>query len=360
MNVLLIVDGGLVEVLQASPLLRSLVASLEGVQVTVACAPVAAPVAAQMPGVTEAVATRALAPGGASPESLLRAWTALRRRRFHAAAICSTGMVAPLLAYFAGVPRRAGVASGMATLLLTDHVERQDAENRAATWLRLAPALGVEHQVHQPSFDPGAEARRVAEERMLASGFEDGRLMIAVAPGNGFADPLPALAPRALAWEPERYAHLCNQLTRRHGAGIVLLGSAEDRAQVEVMLMDVESPALDLCGELGGLAEAAAVLERCDLLVCGDSPLLHLAAAVGTPSVGLFGPTEGLLRAPYGPEHRVVQALRGDPGVTGGAGAGAVRRSRRDAVGAAPEGGSLRQIRVDDVLAGIESPLQSS
>jgi ADP-heptose:LPS heptosyltransferase len=288
--------------------------------------------------VAETLAMRALEPRGASPDAVVRAWVALRRRRFHAAAVCAGSPVAPLLAYFAGIPRRAGVASGPSALLLTDPVDSHGEENRAATWLRLAPALGVERQLHQPAFTPGAAARAVAEQRMLAGGFEDGRLMIAVAPGTGYADAAVVAAPApSRSWDPERYAHLCNQLTRRHGAGIVLLGSAEDRLHADAMLMDVESPVLDLCGELASLAEVAAVLERCDLVICGDSPLLHLAAAVGTPSVGLFGPTQGRLRAPYGPEHRVVQAVP-----IGAAGAGTA---------------SLRQIRVDDVLAGIEAPL---
>jgi ADP-heptose:LPS heptosyltransferase len=332
MNVLVVVDGGLVEVLQASPLVRSLATGIEGAAVSVACPPDAAAVAAQLSGVTETLALGALEPGGASPGPVLRSLLALRRRRFHAAAVCSTRGLPAALAYFSGIPRRAGLASGAHALLLTDRIESETGENRAATWLRLAPALGVEAQVHQPSFNPGRSARGVAEERLLASGFEDGRLLVAVAPGNGFTDSLPPLPPRALAWEPERYAHLCNQLTRRHGAGIVLLGTIDDRPQVDAMLLDVEGSVLDLCAELSRLDEVAAVLERCDLLVCGDSPLLHLAAAVGTPSVGLFGPTQGRLRAPYGEEHRVVQALQGTAT-------------------------SLRQIRVDDVLAGIEAPL---
>jgi heptosyltransferase-2 len=311
MNVLVIVDGGLVETLQASALIRSMVTGLDDVQVTVACPPAAAALAAQVPGVVETLAMKALEPGGASLDSLWRGWLALRRRRFHAAAVCADGGVAAALVFFAGIPRRAGVASGVATLLLTDHVDREGTENRAALWLRLASVLGVGGAVQRPAFNPGLAARRVAEERLLASGFED---------------------VRATAWEPERFAHLCNELTRRHGAGIVVLGAAEDRFLVEAMLMDVESEALDLSGELGDLGEAAAVLERCDLVVCGDSPLLHLAAAVGTASVGLFGPTSGAVRAPLGSEHRVIQALDGG----------------------AP---SLRQIRVDDVLAGIETPL---
>ncbi|HXA28957.1 MAG TPA: glycosyltransferase family 9 protein [Candidatus Angelobacter sp.] len=330
MNVLVIVDGGLVETLQASPLVRSLATGLEAARVTVACAPVAAPIAAQMPGVVEALGLEALAPDGVNPGSLLRGWLALRRRRFHAAAVCAIGGAAPTLAFFTGIPRRAGVASGVATLMLTDHVDREGTENRAALWLRLGAALGVPAASTRAEYDPGHGARIAAEQRMLASGFEDGRLMIAVAPGNGFADAVPLVASRSLAWEPERYAHLCNELTRRHGAGVVVLGTADDRLYVDAMLMDVESDTLDLAGEVTSLPEVAAVLERCDLLVCGDSPLLHLAAAVGTPSVGLFGPTSGTVRAPYGPEHRVVQAVDGG----------------------AP---SLRQIRVDDVLAGIEA-----
>ena len=99
------------------------------------------------------------------------------------------------------------------------------------------------------------------------------------------------------------------------------------------MRLDLAADTVDLCGELD-LATTGAVIARCDLLIATDTPLLHLAAAVGTASVGLFGPTEGRVRAPAGGQHRVVQAL--------------------------PNGrmpASLDRIRVDDVLAGIESAL---
>ena len=84
----------------------------------------------------------------------------------------------------------------------------------------------------------------------------------------------------------------------------------------------------------------AGVIARCDLLVGSDTPLLQLAAAMGTPTVGLFGPTDGARGGAYGPAHRVVQALappRYDDGVVNQA--------------------SMDQIRVEDVLAGIEATL---
>jgi ADP-heptose:LPS heptosyltransferase len=343
MDVLVVAGGGLVETLQASPLLRSLHAGLPDARLTLACPPGAATMASHLPGVSDVLPLDVLGTGGERAGAFLRGALALRRRRFHAAAVCA-GPVGALLVYVAGIPLRVGLAEGMSRLLLTGAVTRLPGENRTAAWVRLAQELGVDARLHQPTFDPGPAARRVAEERLVGGGLEDGsRLLVAMVPGNGFADPLPGVPARAMSWEPERYAHLCNQLTHRHGAGIVLLGTESDRAMADAVLLDVESPVLDLCGELGTLDEVAAVLERCDLLICGDSPLLHLAAAVGTPSVGLFGPTEGRERAPYGPDHRVVQALAQDPA--------AGRRLAR-----APEPPSVRSIRVDDVMAGIESP----
>jgi ADP-heptose:LPS heptosyltransferase len=82
------------------------------------------------------------------------------------------------------------------------------------------------------------------------------------------------------------------------------------------------------------------VIARCDLLVGSDTPLLQLAAAVDTPTVGLFGPTDGARGGAYGAAHRVLQALappRFEDGIATVA--------------------SMDQIRVEDVLAGIEATL---
>ena len=88
MEILVVVDGGLVETLQASPLLRSLAAGLDGVRLTVACPPGAAELIAHVPGVAEVLSLRALGPGTPRLGELARAFRALRRRRFHAAAVC--------------------------------------------------------------------------------------------------------------------------------------------------------------------------------------------------------------------------------------------------------------------------------
>ena len=335
MRALVVVPGGQVEVLQASPLVRTLAAAGPETAVIVACSPAAAEVAGALEGAEGVVALRGLGPG-APPFAWLQAWARLRRMRSDAALVCSTAVRARLLAYLAGVPRRLGPAGGASAVLLSDRVRWTRGENRAAVWLRLAGLLGAGAERHRPSLDPGAAADRAARVQIHGSGIADGRLLIALAPGCAHSD-LPGTAREATAWAPDRWAHLANQLALRHGAGILFVGAAGDEGAVTAASVDVDAPHADVAGQLDTLA-TASLLGHCDLVVSGDSPLLHLAAAMGTPTVGLFGPTDGRRRGPYGEEHRVVQALP----------------TRR---GGPRSAGLMARIRVEDVLAGIESPL---
>jgi ADP-heptose:LPS heptosyltransferase len=217
-------------------------------------------------------------------------------------------------------------------------------ENRAATWVRLAHLLGISAERHAPRLEPDAEAARQALGQLHSTGIADGRLLVALAPGTGYSD-LHGLDPAVTAWDTERWAHLANQLAVRHGAGVIFLGTAEDEEAVQTAGVDVAAPHADLCGELD-IIGTAALLGLCDLVVSADSPLLHLAAAVGTPAVGLFGPTSGRRRGPYGEEHRVIQAIapqgQPDPAASG-------RSSKPTTL--------MGRIRVEDVLAGIETSL---
>jgi heptosyltransferase-2 len=257
---------------------------------------------------------------------LARLWRELRRRRLDVAVVCSELWSVRATVYLAGIPRRVGCAGGSGGPLLSEAVPCPASGNRTQGWLGLAAALGFGVGPGEIEYVPRAEATSTAEQLLLSTDVGDGRLLVAIAPGHGFGD-------QAATWGAERYAHLANRLAARHGAGVILVGDSRDRETAEAMRLDLAADTVDLCGELD-LATTAAVIAHCDLLVAVDSPLLHIAAAVGTASVGLFGATSGRSRAPAGEHHRVVQALPN---------------------GRVPAG--LDRIRVDDVLAGIESAL---
>ena len=337
MNIAVIVSGGITETIQATPLLRTLRAGSPQARITLLCPASGAAVAQGVPAVDELVPLAAL--GGRASAALGAVWLELRRRRLDAALLCSTRASLRLAVYLAGVPQRFGPAGGLTSFLLTARTPVAERENSAATWLRLAALLGLTAQVHAPSFEPGPEARREADRLLHATGLTDGRLVIAIAPGTALTESDGIAAP-ATAWDPERYALLANLLAQRHAAGVIFLGSPGDRAVIEQTMMDLGIKAPDFSSE-PDIRVVAGILARCDLLVAGDSPLLHLAAAVGTPAVGLFGPTDGRARGPYGSDHRIIQALPLDA----------------PPEPAAPVPSQMTQIRVEDVLAGIEATL---
>ena len=334
MDIAVVVTGGVAETLQSTPLLRTLRAGLPTARITLICPATAAEVADGIPPVDQVIPLRELV---GSHRGGIRLWLALRRLRLDAVFVCASGTLPTMAAYFAGVAERYGAGGGVRDLLLTGRVTAGRTENRAQTWLRLAQVAGIHQEIHSPVFEPGPEARRRAERVLHGTGLADGRLLVAIAPGTGFAEN--GAASTATAWDPERWAHLANQLAQRHGAGILLVGSPNDRYAAERTRMDLRADATDLVGEID-LSTLAGVIARCDLLVGSDTPLLQLAAAMGTPTVGLFGPTDGARRGAYGSAHRVVQAL-----------------APPQFEELPPNSATMDQIRVDDVLAGIEATL---
>jgi ADP-heptose:LPS heptosyltransferase len=119
--------------------------------------------------------------------------------------------------------------------------------------------------------------------------------------------PLIALGPTAnwggKVWPADRFVALFRALQARDMPGaraVVLAGPGEQERALAAPVLAALPGAVDLCGALS-LPEAAAVLARCDLFVGNDSGLMHLAAAAGTPTLGLFGPTPA---DEYGPAGR--------------------------------------------------------
>jgi ADP-heptose:LPS heptosyltransferase len=135
---------------------------------------------------------------------------------------------------------------------------------------------------------------------------------------GGGEGPILALAPAAnwvgKTWPPERFAVLAAELTGPNGpmpgGRVLLLGGADDRWAAEVVRRSVSRDRLiDSVGRIE-LLTAYAALKRVRLFVGNDSGLMHLAAAAGAPTVGLFGPSDDRLYGPWGPNGRMVRGPR--------------------------------------------------
>jgi len=128
-------------------------------------------------------------------------------------------------------------------------------------------------------------------------------------PGDG--TPLVAMQPGASKaekrWPVERFARLADLLCERHGARVVVVGTADELPLAEAMQRTARARLMIASGRTD-LGQLAALIRRCTLLISNDTATVHVAAAVATPTLVLsFGPTYSRETAPYAPGHLVME-----------------------------------------------------
>ena len=144
------------------------------------------------------------------------------------------------------------------------------------------------------------------DDRAFARDFfeQDGPLglktVIGIQPGTS-----PAM--RWKQWPLDRYRALIEQITvERSDAVVVLFGSASEKEMIEDLKKGL-GPAVCVAAGKTSVKQVAALIERCDMLICNDSGLMHAAVAVGTPVIAIYGPTDIRRTAPLGDGHTVIR-----------------------------------------------------
>ena len=106
-------------------------------------------------------------------------------------------------------------------------------------------------------------------------------------------------------WGMQRFAQLCDRLIAEHGCSVVLTWGPGEQEQVESIRGAMhETPFIP---PPTSFPQLAALLNRCDFVISNDTGPMHIAAAVGTPVLGIYGPTNPTLQGPYGEGHRTVR-----------------------------------------------------
>lgn len=159
-------------------------------------------------------------------------------------------------------------------------------------YLDVARALGcVVNEVRFPiqiTADEATQAKNIARH----AGLSLDKPYVVLAPGANWANK---------RWPPAYFAEVCNQLAEHHVIP-VLIGAASDQLLADAITAHTTVPPIDLIGDTS-LMELATIIRRCQAFVGGDTGPLHLAAALGRPVVGLYGPTDTNRNGPYGRYH---------------------------------------------------------
>lgn len=228
------------------------------------------------------------------------------RARHYDLAVSVFGEWAGIVAVLSGAKRRLGFGRESYPGFMTDsvpgyHWKAGDHKHEVDYCLELAQAAGatVTEADGVPHLYVDAKARQEIEQLLDAEDVQPGKPLIAchVSSNNG----------QSKRWPIPYWATLLDRLMREEGAQIILTGAPDDLPLIEKVTNQMREHPINLAGKTS-LAQLAALLQRADLLISGDSGPMHIAAAVGTPLIAIHGPTDPALSGPVSPEATVLRS----------------------------------------------------
>jgi heptosyltransferase-2/heptosyltransferase-3 len=309
-RVLLIRPDHLGDLLFATPAIRFLRQSMPYTHLALMVGPWSQPVVAHNPNLNEVLVCefpwfdRGPARGVGAYQALWTEADRLRKMQFGLAGVLRPDFAwGAMLVALAGIPRRLGYKMPDAALCLTRTLPLSSEAHAVQQNLRLAELIcGYSATRFRPSleFVIPKEASDWAERYLEGKELENSERLVVIQPGSG--------AP-IKSWTAAGFAVVAVHLQRRYKAQIILTGSAAERTLAEAIADEMSEPPIIAAGETD-LNQLAALLQRSAVVIGVDSGPLHLAVAVGTSTVHLFGPANPAVYGPWGPpeRHLVVQA----------------------------------------------------
>lgn len=227
----------------------------------------------------------------------------LARRKFDCAILLQNAFEAAAIAWVARIPVRIGYARDGRSALLTQAVAAPKAGEIPAHerfyYLELLRRAGIIETVAETDairLDGAEAAREAGLARFRELGF--GHAVIGVSPGAAYGT--------AKRWLPERFAEAAARVAKELHAGVAIFGSKDERGLCEEVARQIDVPVKNFAGETS-LAEFIELAAACRAYLTNDSGAMHIASALGIPTVAVFGATNDVTTGPTGALARVVR-----------------------------------------------------
>jgi ADP-heptose:LPS heptosyltransferase len=281
--ILFIAPSRIGDAVLASGLVKRLHDEIPHAGFTVAAGPASAPLFRDVPGLQKLLIVEKEAGGG----HWLKIWSQTRGRRW--------GLI---------VDMRGSALSGMLSARKKAVHRKKEGAPAVHKVVEAARLLNLEEDPPSPYIFVSEQTQAAADELLGLH--------------RGAAGPILAMGPGAnwsgKAWAPEKFAVVAAKLLDKDGpmpeGRLLLLGGPDDKETARTVKHAVPRPrVVDLTGRADLLLGYAA-LKRARLFIGNDSGLMHMAAAAGAPTLGLFGPSDERLYAPWGPRARALRGAR--------------------------------------------------
>ncbi len=301
-RILLVKLSSIGDVVQALPVARALRQRFPRAHIAWAVGPAAADIVTGNPHLDEVLVIGGTRTSGGQVRVLppltapARLRGALRETTYDVALDLQGLFKSALIAYLSGAKERIGYRTlREATFLFCNRrivPDRRDV-HAVDSYLDFAEALGAERAPVRFDIAISESDRRAVDELL------DGE--------NSLAALIPGARWESKLWPTERFAAAADALADEFDVTPVVLGAQEDRGLASAIAQAARARVIDLTGRTS-LKQAAEVLRRCRVTVGNDTGPLYLSAAVGTPTVALFGPSDARRLGPYGDGHGKVVA----------------------------------------------------
>ena len=201
-----------------------------------------------------------------------------------------------LLPFLARVPIRVGTNVSGRGMLLTGSCKDTKSLHEVHRYLRVLRLLNINTAPDFLEFWHTDADREMIQDLLHAEGVSATDRLIALNLGTTW---------RTKQWNIANFVEVIRQIEHLiPGARIVLTGSLAEQTLADDLPASL--PAINLIGRTS-ILQLGALLERCEVCLTCDSGPMHIAAAVGTPTVALFGPTDPVRHKPYGAGHTIIE-----------------------------------------------------
>ena len=225
----------------------------------------------------------------------------LTARRFDMAVLFQNAIDAAIITWLAQIPKRIGYSTDVRGFLLTTAIKgkRKDpGQHHVYYYLELLKkGLAIDYNDPEMVLVPGYDVRKKAK-KLLTSFEPHCTYTIGINPGATYGS--------AKRWMPERFAVVADRAVEKLNGRVILFGSKQEAPIAEAIIRAMKHKALNMVGNTD-LPLLSAFLYMCDAMVTNDSGPMHMAAALNTPVVAVFGSTNSVATGPFGKGHRVVK-----------------------------------------------------
>ena len=223
----------------------------------------------------------------------------IQKRRFDIALLFPNSFESAAAVFLGGVPVRVGYSTQGRRWLLTKPIEIPKGKyHQVEYYLRLVSAIADGPAQESTEIHATPQEREHARKLLASSGINRGRSFLVVNPGAAYGS--------AKRWAPERFAQAAEALAVQYDLDVAIIGSETERSIAEEVRAGMHVPPAVLNGKTS-LETLLGVIAESTLVITNDSGPMHIAAALGVPTVAVFGPTDDIVTGPWGPRTRVVK-----------------------------------------------------